>query len=238
MPAPWYRLYFAFEERGTVKYSETSDEQTQANLDHIDRRWKQLHEMETRRADTALNYLFLVSGGAAAATLTYIGNLTKDGTSVPPSAFWMLGLFSVAVLLVGLLKIWVTYRVVGIFEGWRAIVRRYYDDEITWKDVLQADETNVRKWGWIIHVLAWLAYFSIAAGVTVGFFKLQEESARVRTEKANTPATKTGDKAPGPSTANDRSELGRREVQKPDERRICPEQPAPTAPKKEVKAAL
>lgn len=219
-----------------VKYSESTDEQTTANLDYIDRRWRQLHEMENRRADTALNYLFLVSGGAAAATLTYIGNLSKDGTSVPPSAFWMLGLFSVAVLLVGLLKIWVTYKIVGIFMGWRTIVRRYYSDEITWIEALQADEANVRRWGWIIHILAWLTYFSIAGGVAVGFFKLQEESARVRTEKAASSAAKTSDKTSSFTPANDRPELERREFQYPEGSRSGSKLPAATADKKEVRS--
>lgn len=213
------------------KYSQTTDEQTAANLAYIDLRWKQLHDLEIRRSDTALNYLFLVSGGAAAATLTYIGNLTKEGTSVPASAFWMLGLFSFALLLVGLLKIMLTYDVIWIFKEWRTLVHRYYSDEMEWRDAVEQDGANVQKGNWFFHVLVWGAYFGITAGVAVGFFNLQEEIVRVRTEKAVSATTKTSEARTSTGTSHDQPRLDKG-GKPPEVSRRSPVQPAATAAQK------
>lgn len=176
-------------------HSKATDEQSASRRDHIERRWSQLHQMEVKWGDATLNYLFLVSGGSAAATLTYIGNLTKDGTTVPSAAFWMLGCFSTALLVVGLLKISITYHIWMIFKGYRRAVERYYMDEIDWKGMLSEDEKNVREGGWRTHVLGWTAWILIAAGIIIGFFNLQKESARVRTEKNVEAATEVESKA-------------------------------------------
>lgn len=199
-----------------MKYSEATDEQTKANLDYIGNRWKQLTDLEEKRTDTTLNYLFLVSGGAAAATLTYIGNLTQDGTTVPQGALWMLGLFSIALILVGALKISMTYYARSVFDGWRAIVHSYYADKITWTDAIEADERGVGKYLWIIHVLIALSFLSVFAGVVVGFVKLQEESSRVRSEKALSSPQKANDKASCPAYENNRPELGNGGSQPPE----------------------
>jgi len=216
-----------------VKYSEAPDDQTKANLDYIGLRWKQLNDLEDKRTDTTLNYLFLVSGGAAAATLTYIGNLTKDGTSVPPSAFWMLGLFSIALILVGVLKICMTYYALGVFTGWRAIVRSYYADQITWSDAIKSDEKGVDRYLWVIHTLIVVSFLSITAGVAVGFFNLQEESSRVRTEKAASSTAQTSDKA-STSTANSNQGFSDGRSQPAQGSQRSTELPAAASAKKEV----
>lgn len=146
--------------------------------------------------DAALNYLFLVSGGTAAATLTYIGNLSKDGTSVPVTAFWMLGCFSTALLAVGLLKFSITYQVWMIFRGYRKLVGDYFNDQIPWSALLENDEKNVKRGGWITHLLGWSVWCLIAAGVIIGFVNLQQESNRVRTEKAKSASTEASATSP------------------------------------------
>lgn len=183
---PW--LYFLFSD---MKYSETSEEQSAACRDYIDKRWRQLNELEIKRSDAVLNYLFLVSGGAAAATLTYIGNLTKDGTTVPNAAFLMLGLFSLSLLLVGLLKASILYHILSIFSSWRQLVTEYYRDNISWDDMLVADEQTVKKSNWRSHVFGWGSFLCIAAGIVVGFVNLQRESSRVRNEKTINTSTES-----------------------------------------------
>lgn len=216
-----------------MKYSEATKEQALANIDYIDRRWKQLNELEIKRGDTALNYLFLVSGGAAAATLTYIGNLAKDGTSAPPSAFWMLGLFSVALLLVGFLKICMAFEIEHIFLEWRKTVLRYYADEITWSEALGEDGRQVRGSVWTFRVLVVLAWIFIAIGIFVGIVNLTEESTRVRTEKAIGATSKTSEASTRPAAENRDKGLGGGRGEPAEVGRSRAEQPA-TATAKEV----
>lgn len=171
-----------------MKLSETPSNQRQPKLDYLDQRWKQLHELEVKRSDTAINYLFLVSGGASAAVLAFIGNVAKDG-AIPQSAVWMLGCFALALLLVGLLKGGITMHVMAIFKSWQSLVGRYYSDEIGWKDMLVEDNKVVRRWERLHLVLGWVAFGFLCLGVGIGFFKLQEEVSHGKPEKTISAAT-------------------------------------------------
>jgi hypothetical protein len=166
-----------------MKYSEATKDQRAAQLEHIDRRWRQLNELETKRGDAAINYLFLVSGGAAAATLAFIGNSMKDGNPPPSGAIWMLGCFATALLLVGLMKARLGYHVASIFSNWRNEVKEYYEDKKDWADVLDSDEREVNKNAALARRLGWASYVFLVVGVIIGFVKLQEDPSNVRKEK-------------------------------------------------------
>lgn len=192
-----------------MKFSETTAELHPPRADYIDKRWRQLHELELKRGDLVLNYLFLVSGGAAAATLAYIGNVAKAGGALPTGVLWMLGCFAASLLLVGLIKIWLIYKVTSIFKGWRSLVTRYYADQISWEEMLESDERTVIGNKWIIHVLGWSAYLALILGVVIGFVKLQEEMFHGRPEK--TASTEAATEATGKK--DHRSEFEVRTVQ-------------------------
>lgn len=168
-----------------MKFSEDTQEGRKTKLAYIENRWKQLHELENKRAETVLNYLFVVSGGSSGATLAYIGNLVKDGNIIPTGSFWMLALFAISLVLVGFLKFHLAYKTVAIFKNWRNSVSSYYSDSMPWKEMIDSDEALSQKNNWIIHTLGWAAFTTILAGVLIGFFKLQEENYRVKTEKTN-----------------------------------------------------
>lgn len=157
-----------------MKLSVTPPDLRQPQLDYLEQRWKQLHELEIKRSDTATNYLFLVSGGASAAVLAFIGNVAKD-QSIPQSAVLMLGCFAISLLIVGLLKGAVTMHVMAIFKSWQSLVSRYYSDEIGWKSMLAEDNKVVRKFEWLHLLLGWLSFVFLCFGVSIGFIKLQEE---------------------------------------------------------------
>jgi hypothetical protein len=155
-----------------MKLSELEREQRQHHLDYIDQRWKQLHTLEIKHSDAATNYLLLVSGGSSAAVLAFIGNLAK-GQAVPQSAVYMLGCFALAMLLVGLLKGLIAMRITEIFKSWRSLVNRYYADEISWREMLHADNKVVREHDWLPVVLGWTAFGFLCLGVVIGFLELQ-----------------------------------------------------------------
>lgn len=173
-----------------MKYSE-ADEQGPAYIEHIDRRWRQLHELEIKRGDAAINYLFLVSGGAAAATLAFIGNAMKDGNPLPGGAIWMLGCFAASLLLVGLMKGRMIHHVVAIYKNWRNEVGLFFCDEREWDQVLKSDEDAVKKKASLVYWLGWASYSFLVAGVVIGFVKLEEGTKHVRQEKPAITATKT-----------------------------------------------
>lgn len=199
-----------------MKLSEVSDEQQrEGKIEYVDKRWKQLHELEIKRGDGALNYLFLVSGGSAAATLAYIGNVAKDGNPIPVGALWMLGCFAASLLLVGLINIRLVYHTVGIFRNWRNLVSAYYSDKIGWTEMHQKDEDVVKRHEWTIHFLGWSAYLSLFIGIAIGFVKLQEESSNVRPKEA---IHANGSQNTGNQVTSDRDKgIGEREIQRSGE---------------------
>lgn len=218
-----------------MKLSATPPNLRQPQLDYVDRRWNQLHELEIKRSDTATNYLFLVSGGASAAVLAFIGNVAKDQV-IPQSAVLMLGCFAISLLIVGLLKGAITMHVMAIFKSWQGLVNRYYSDEIGWKAMLAEDSKVVRRFEWLHLLLGWLSFLFLCLGVGIGFFKLQEEVNHGKLEKniaAVTATTKSSSisakeslgvdkKGSERETNNDRSRPG--------------DAATPTNSKKEVKA--
>lgn len=160
-----------------MKLGETTDTDLRVQrFDYIDQRWKQLHELEIKRGDTAINYLFLVSGGASAAVLAFIGNIAKEGTPIPQSAVWMLGCFAASLIFVGAMKGAIALHVISIYKNWRELVRRYYTDDIGWKALEESDESVVRRWEAFHIGLGAVAFVAIVAGVVIGFLKLHEES--------------------------------------------------------------
>lgn len=217
-----------------MKLSATPPNLRQPQLDYVDQRWNQLHELEMKRSDTATNYLFLVSGGASAAVLAFIGNVAKDQV-IPQSAVLMLGCFAISLLIVGLLKGAITMHVMAIFKSWQSLVNRYYSDEIGWKAMLVEDSKVVRRFEWLHLLLGWLSFLFLCLGVGIGFFKLQEEVNHGKLEKNIAAVTATAksssisakespgvdNKSSKRETHNDRSRPG--------------DAATPTSSKKEVK---
>lgn len=218
-----------------MKLSATPPNLRQQQLDYLDQRWNQLHELEVKRSDTATNYLFLVSGGASAAVLAFIGNVAKDQV-IPQSAVLMLGCFAISLLIVGLLKGAITMHVMAIFKSWQSLVSRYYSDEIGWKSMLAEDNKVVRKFEWLHLLLGWLSFVFLCLGVGIGFFKLQEEVNHGKLEKniaAVTAAAKNSGISAKESAGVDKKGSERKTH---NDRRRTGDATTPTSSKKEVKA--
>lgn len=216
-----------------MKLNATPPHLRQPQLDYIEQRWKQLHELEIKRSDTAINYLFLVSGGSSAAVLGFIGNVAKD-QAIPQSAVLMLSCFATSLLLVGLLKGAITMHVMAIFKSWQSLVRRYYSDEIGWKDMLTKDNEIVLKVEWMPLALGWIAFGFLCLGVGIGFIKLQEEVNNGKHEKPI--ATLISESKSSGFSSKDGAGVNKKGSEwKRDEYRSSPgNATAPTGTKKEV----
>lgn len=153
-------------------------------LDHIEKRWKQLHDLDIKHGDAAINFLMIVSGGSAAATLTFIGNAMKDGPA-PGGAVLMLGFFALSILFVGLLKARLVYHVRDIFQNWRGLTKAFFANEVEWNEMMGRDDDAVIRNANLAFYLGWAALACWAAGVIVGFIKLQEDPSNGRKETAD-----------------------------------------------------
>lgn len=179
-----------------MKYSDLHNDEARHKdcLEHIERRWNQLHALDVKHGDAAVNYLMIVSGGSAAATLTFIGNAMKDGPA-PGGAVLMLGCFALSILCVGLMKARMVYHVRGIFMKWRVGVKDFIANKVEWDDLLSADEIAVADKANLVFYLGWAALIFWCVGVGIGFVKLQGEPRHVKQESTASPPKDSTDTA-------------------------------------------
>jgi hypothetical protein len=148
-----------------MKLSETTGEQRKTHLEYVDNRWKQLYDMSNERAEKAWAYLMLINSGSAVAVLSFMG-ANKSLTPIP-SAPLMLLCFLLGLVLVGVGHATAYYRSMWLYTGWRDNVGEYFEDKITWHELLDHDRNRSRYFIWA-DVVAWGAFISFLTGVGVG----------------------------------------------------------------------
>jgi cytochrome b subunit of formate dehydrogenase len=154
------------------KFSESPPELRQQRLDYIDKRWKQLAEATVARLDAAVTFLMLTNSGGALATLSFMGAMKT--ISPLPGASWMLALFLLGVVFVGILRTIHYYRMAWLFSGWRDDVANAMKDQLSWSELLARDNHRA-KYFVVADIVGWLAFSCFIAGTAIGYvgmFKL------------------------------------------------------------------
>src|SRR6266446_6638553 len=92
-----------------VKLSEMPNEMREVRLAYVKERWSQLADLEKEYGQSAFTYLMVVNSGGAAAVLSFMGAM-KTTTPIL-GAQWMLALYLLGVILVGIVRALSYYRV-------------------------------------------------------------------------------------------------------------------------------
>jgi len=148
-----------------MKLSETTGDQRKTHLEYVDNRWKQLHEMSNERTEKAWSYLMLTNSGSAVAVLSFMG-ANKTLTPIPGAPLMLL-CFLVGLVLVGLGHAVGYYRSYGLFSKWRENVGEYFEDKITWHELLERDRQRSGYFIWA-DVVAWGSFLSFLSGLGIG----------------------------------------------------------------------
>ncbi|MGA2802440.1 MAG: hypothetical protein ABSE97_08760 [Verrucomicrobiota bacterium] len=140
-------------------------------IEYINQRWKQLHALEKECAEVAIKYLLLTNSGGAIAVLSFMGSSEKARSS--HYAVAALASFVVGVILVGVFNILRYYRVANLFNSWRRDSEKYFERQIDWKKLTDAD--NLRSKAQIAaHFAGNLSFVAFLVGCllgTISFFK-------------------------------------------------------------------
>ena len=133
---------------------------------HIEGRWSQLYHLSKESGDSAIRYLFTTNAGGAVAVLAYLGSAAQNG-GAPWSAKIALVFFFTGLLFVGFYRIYIVHHHEGLFESYKRLVSSYYEDDIDWHQLLEADEKKVGN-SKVPYVFGYLSFFSFIFGCIAG----------------------------------------------------------------------
>jgi hypothetical protein len=207
-----------------MKYSGYAPEEITGLAAYLDKRWSQLAIAHDQSVSETSKYIFLVNSGAAVATLTFIGTVERVREQLWST--WMLMMFVLGVVLVGIAHLVRTYELDDLYEGFRKDVTQFYGDHHCFEDVLNADSRRCEGSSYAVMVrnTAFLA-FIVGVGIgAVNFNSIAKGEQNVGQKQTTT--TQTVPTTPAPS-----SPTKERRREKDDARRtdIAPVSPTSTA---------
>lgn len=154
------------EARNRQLWSRTEPAQQKVQAEYIDKRWRQLYELEFGRADAVISYLMLANSGGAVATLSFMGAMHT--VSPIPGAPAMLAVFILGFTLVGVLRAVQYHRMAWLFSRWRADVTETFGDGLSFAELIERDEKRAKEMP-IAHAIGWLAFVCFIAGAVIGY---------------------------------------------------------------------
>ena len=139
--------------------------------DFIETRWNQLYLLAKDSDADAVKYLFTVNAGGAVATLAYLGTISTSDITNTLTMKISLTLFFIGLILVGILKANTLTRMESLFKNYRMLVNQYYNNKITWDEVIESDEKKVGQ-PLLPYILGYLSFGCFILGSIVGAFTL------------------------------------------------------------------
>lgn len=107
-------------------------------IGHIDRRWKQLYDLEKEWGERVVKYLLLTNSGGAIAMLGFLGASDKAlnlvGTKIA------LFLFVFGVILAGVSTAKTFHHMSRLLKEYKLGVEHFYSDKISWDFLIEEDE--------------------------------------------------------------------------------------------------
>ena len=134
-------------------------------IGHIDRRWKQLYELEKEWGERALKYLFLTNSGGSIATLSFLGAYDKalnlNGTKLA------LFLFLLGVILAGVSTAKVYHNMSRLLREYKIGVENFYNDKVSWDYLIEEDKKR-SKAGFLDHAIPYASFACFIIGCLLG----------------------------------------------------------------------
>ncbi|MFA7257788.1 MAG: hypothetical protein WC047_09470, partial [Kiritimatiellales bacterium] len=141
----------------------------QENVNFINRRWKELYDIEVKYGDEAMKYLFYVNAGGSATVLAFMG--TSPEIRALCSIKLSLILFAIGVILDGVLIVFQLHRAGNIFDQWRHNANLYFQHQKQYNELLSGDDA-ISDRSKIAFIVGYLAFGCFVLGLIFGGFAL------------------------------------------------------------------
>jgi len=151
-----------------MKYTDKnlSNELRELRNNYINNRWEQLHSLSKETGDSAIKYLFATNAGGAVAVLAYLGSVSGNGEPAL-SAKVALVLFFTGLLFVGFYKAYMVHEHESLFEHYKSLVNKYYENKIGWGMLVESDEIKVGN-SPTPYILGYISFASFIGGCISG----------------------------------------------------------------------
>ena len=151
-----------------TKFDDQQPQEKFFAFSRIDEQTKRLSAEALSSIEAAINYLFLTHAGGAVAILSF---LSSSDAKRPTGPLIALALFSVGLILVGVIKAFRVHYFDGRSISWLEGAGLYFKNEIDWSELNRRYAEAAREPRWPYYV----GYFSFAClviGAAIGFFLL------------------------------------------------------------------
>lgn len=152
-----------------LKYPEMTPEQRQHYAEAVNRRWKQLHDLEENWGERAYKYLLLTNSGGAVAILGFLG--TDSARHVALAKFALM-CFVLGLILVGVEIARRVHYMENLYGRYRTDANAFFDGKITFKKLHEDDEARSRKPPRIAYVLPYACFVLFILGCLIAGFAL------------------------------------------------------------------
>ena len=109
----------------------------------INRRWKELYELEDEAEKEALKFLFITNSGGAVATLSFMGASAIARNSCFAKA--SLIAFALGLILIGITRAIILHKLKSAFKGYRSDAARYFTQKCGYSYLENNDEERTKS---------------------------------------------------------------------------------------------
>jgi len=151
-----------------TKFNELQPEQQFFTFSRIDEQSKRASSEALSSIDAGINYLFLTHAGGAVAILSFLGNTETDRPTGPLIA---LALFSVGLILVGIIKAFRVHFFGRRSRAWIDGADLYYRNKIDLEELNRryAEASREPRWPYVV---GYLSFACLILGAIIGFLLL------------------------------------------------------------------
>jgi hypothetical protein len=142
-----------------------------AAFEYIEKRWRQLGDLEKDGATEALKFLFLVNSGALAGTLAFTGAVHRS--AVPLNLVIALSAFFLGLVAVGIVHAGRYFRYRWLYKSFQADARAFFGDGLSWQGMLDNDQRRSygKAWAWL-NALCLISFLAFITGAGAGLRQL------------------------------------------------------------------
>jgi len=153
-----------------MKQSSLQEPFKSQHREYVAARWRQLSDLSNDSANQAIRYLYISNSGAAAGVITFLGVFEELRDQLWPR--WMLILFFVGVLLVGIFWASRYHRTEYLFKRFRDDVHLCAAEKIEVEDLEMRDWQRVNKTAWLPLICAYSSFICFIGGAIIGLTNL------------------------------------------------------------------
>lgn len=139
-------------------------------IGHIDRRWRQLYELEKEWGERVLKYLFLTNSGGAIATLSFLGASSSKAMNLVGTKI-ALFLFVFGVFLAGVATTKIFHRMSRLLKEYKLGVEHFYNDKVSWEYLIEEDKKR-SKASFMDYALPYTSFACFVGGSIAGAIAL------------------------------------------------------------------